>query len=220
MTENYPPPVPAQMGNPPVPDARADQNTADVVKDQAADVGHSSVEAGKHAAEVARDEASGVVTEARRQGRNLLRQAQDQMLEQAARGQQRVAGELISLGDELRSMADRADRDGPAGDLARTTASRAHSAGQWLDSREPRQVLDEVQAFARRKPGLFLAMAAGVGLVAGRLTRGMQAAASDGSSAAPAAPEPGEIPTPSAVPSYPVPGGPVAADRPRPAGTP
>jgi hypothetical protein len=212
MTENYPLPKPL--------DARADESTADVVKDQAADVGHSSVEAGKHAAEVARDEASGVVVEAGRQGRNLLRQAQDQLLEQAARGQQRAAGGLISLSDELRSMADRADRAGPAGNLARSTASRARAAGQWLDGREPGQVLDEVQAFARRKPGLFVAMAAGVGLVAGRLTRGMAAAAADdGSSAATAAPEPDEMQAPSAVPSYPEPGSPVAADRPRPAGT-
>jgi hypothetical protein len=40
--------------------------------------------------------------------------------------------------------------------------------------------VDEVQSFARRRPGVFLALAAAAGLVAGRLTRGIKAASSDG----------------------------------------
>lgn len=44
-------------------------------------------------------------------------------------------------------------------------------------------------AFARRRPGVFLALAAGAGLIAGRLTRGVKAASSyDQESAAPATP--------------------------------
>jgi hypothetical protein len=220
MTENYPAPAPPQRGEPQAPrPAQDDHSTADVVKDQAADVGHSGVEAGKHAAEVASEEASGVVAEAGRQGRDLLRQAQDQVTEQAARGQQRAAGELLALRDDLRLMADRVDRNSPAGELARRAASRANVAGRWLDNRGPGQVLDEVQAFARRRPGMFLALAAGVGLLAGRMTRGMQAAASDGWSAATTEPDPGEATAPDAVPSYPEPTGLAAADQPRPEST-
>jgi hypothetical protein len=44
-------------------------------------------------------------------------------------------------------------------------------------------VVDEMQSFARRKPALFLALAAGAGLVAGRLTRGLKDASSDDSAA-------------------------------------
>jgi hypothetical protein len=36
-----------------------------------------------------------------------------------------------------------------------------------------------MQSFARRRPGVFLALAAGAGLMAGRLTRGMKAASKD-----------------------------------------
>ena len=52
----------------------------------------------------------------------------------------------------------------------------------WSD-RKPGQVVDEMQSFARRKPALFLALAAGAGLVAGRLTRGLKDASSDDSEA-------------------------------------
>ena len=36
-------------------------------------------------------------------------------------------------------------------------------------------LLDDVRRFAARRPGMFLAIAAGVGVVAGRLTRGLAA---------------------------------------------
>ncbi|MGI8446881.1 MAG: hypothetical protein ACR2MP_06810, partial [Streptosporangiaceae bacterium] len=96
-----------------------------------------------------------------------------------AQGQQRLASELRSAGDELRSMAESSEQGGTASELARQIASRAQDAGQWLEARGPAEVVSEVQAFARRRPGLFLAVAAGVGLVAGRLTRGIKDASSD-----------------------------------------
>jgi hypothetical protein len=213
MTENCLPPVPQQTGEPPAPlIARADLSTTDVARDQAADLGHNSLEAGKHAAEVASEQASGIVAEVGRQGRDLLRQAQDRLAEQAAQGQHRAADKLLALGDDLRLMADGVDQANPAGELARRAASRAHTAAGWLGDREPGQVLDEVQAFARRKPGTFLALAAGVGLLAGRLTRGMHAAASDGWSTATTAPDPHEPTVPDARPAHPEPSG-LAADQ-------
>ena len=190
MTENYPPtamPSPHGESRPPV--LAEEQGTADVAKDQASDLGHSSVQAGKHVADVAREQASGVAAEAGRQGRDLLQQAQVQLEEQAAQGQRQLANRLLSLSDELRSMADASGQGGMSADLAHHAASRARGAGQWLGDRKPGQVVDEMQSFARRKPAVFVALAAGAGLVAGRLTRGLKDASSDGSAAtaAPAA---------------------------------
>src|SRR5580693_5773472 len=80
MTENYPPAAtPSQRGESRPPVWAEEQGTADVVKDQASDLGHSSVQAGKHVADVAREQASGVAAEAGRQGRDLLQQAQGQL---------------------------------------------------------------------------------------------------------------------------------------------
>lgn len=186
MTQEYP------AGSAP-PAHRADsppsqQGTTEMVKDQAAGLSQGTVQAGKQAADSAREQASGVAAEAARQGRDLVRQAQDQLGEQAAKGQQRLAGTLHSLSDQLTGMADGSPQDGMAADLARQAGARAAGAARWLSSRQPAQVVDEVQSFARRRPGIFLILAAGTGLIAGRLTRGMKAASSDGQEPAPASP--------------------------------
>jgi hypothetical protein len=184
MTDNYlPASTPPERGEPLPPASAEEQGTADVVKSQATGLSHSSVQTGKHVADVAREQASGVAVEARRQGRDLLHQAQGQLEEQAAQGQQRLANQLFSLSDELRSMADASDQGGMAASLASQAASRARNAGQWLDDRKPSQVADEMQSFARRRPAVFLALAVGAGLVAGRLTRGLKDANSANSAA-------------------------------------
>jgi hypothetical protein len=205
MTDNYPlASTPPRRGEPLPPASAEEQGTADVVKSQATDLSHSSIQTGKHVAGVAREQASGVAVEAGRQGRDLLQQAQGQLEEQAAQGQQRLAHQLLSLSDELRSMADASAQRGMAASLASQAASRARKAGQWLDDRKPSQVADEMQSFARRRPAVFLALAVGAGLVAGRLTRGLKDANSD-NSATPAAAQglSGQWAQPSDMASYP-----------------
>jgi hypothetical protein len=208
MTDHYPPAsTPPQRGESFPPASAEEQGTADVVKSQATDLSHSSIQTGKHVADVAREQASGVAVEAGRQGRDLLHQVQGQLEKQAAQGQQQLANQLLSLSDELRSMAGASGQGGMAASLASQAASRVRNAGQWLDDRKPGQVADEMQSFARRKPAVFLALAVGAGLVAGRLTRGLKDANSDNSAAAeaPAAtPElSGQRAQPSDIPSYP-----------------
>ena len=180
MTENYLP----GSAEPPRGEALApEQGTAQVVKDHASDLGHSSIQTGKHVADVAREQASGVAAETGRQSRDLLQHARGQMEEQAARGQRRVAERLLSLSAELRSMAGNPSQGGVAADLVQQAAARVCDAAQWLDAREPGQVVHEVQSFARRRPTAFLLLAAGAGLVAGRLTRGLTDATADNSTA-------------------------------------
>jgi hypothetical protein len=170
MTKNY------LTGSTPPPGGgslETEQGTAQLAKDQASDLANSSAQAGKHVGDVARQQASGVAAEAGRQGRDLLQQAQGQLHEQAAEGQQRIAKKLISLSDELHAMAENSSQ-GMAVDLAQQAASRVRDAGHWLEDREPGQVVNEMQSFARRRPTVFLVLAAGAGLVAGRLTRGLK----------------------------------------------
>jgi hypothetical protein len=206
MTDNYlPAPTPPQRSEPLPAVSAEEQGTADVVKSQATNLSHSSIQTGKHVADVAREQASGVAVEAGRQGRDLLHQAQGQLEDQAAQGQQRLANQLLSLSDELRSMADASDQGGMAASLASQAAVRVRNAGQWLDERKPGQVADEMQSFARRRPAVFLALAVGAGLAAGRLTRGLKDANSDNSAAAPAATQglSGQWTQPSDMASYP-----------------
>jgi hypothetical protein len=80
-------------------------------------------------AAAAREQAAGVAAEVGRQGGDLLRQAQCQLGEQAARGQQQLANRLLSLSDELCSMADASGHGGMAAGVASQGGSRVRAAG-------------------------------------------------------------------------------------------
>jgi hypothetical protein len=156
-----------------------DTSTTDVAKDQAAQVADTAKQAGTQVAGTVKEQAGQVTAEAGQQAKQLLAQAQTEVTEQAAATQQRVAEGLHALADELTGMARNSDQDGPATDLARQAADKAHQAAGWLADRDPGSLLDEVRSFARRKPGTYLAIALGAGVLAGRLTRGLTAPTDD-----------------------------------------
>lgn len=157
------------------------QSTASTAKDQATDVAGTAADKTKHVASVAQDQAASVAGEATDRAKELAHQTRRELTDQAGAQQKRVASGLRSLADELGSMADGSQNPGVATDLARQAAERSHTIASWLDDREPGHVLDEVTGFARRRPGAFLAIAAGAGLLAGRLGRGLFAAQQDDS---------------------------------------
>lgn len=165
-------------------------STSDVAKDQAAQVGQGAADAGKHVTGVAKEQAGNVAGEAKAQARNLADQARSEVQGQAHTQKQRAADGLRSIGHELGSMADGSEQEGPATQLARQASQLAHDASSWLEQRDPGDLLEEIRSFARRRPGAFLGVAVGAGVLAGRLTRGIKdAGASDssGSSGSPAA---------------------------------
>lgn len=154
-------------------------STTDVAKEQAAQVTNTAVDAGKHVANVAGEQAGQVAAEATHQVKALAAQTRDELTAQAATQQQRVAQGLRSLGTELQAMARGSQNPGMATDLVAQVSERTTTVAAWLEQREPGHVLDEVTGFARRRPGAFLALAAGAGLLAGRLGRGLKAAHDD-----------------------------------------
>ncbi|WP_245953482.1 hypothetical protein [Arthrobacter silvisoli] len=105
--------------------------------------------------------------------RRLLTQAKDDLAEQAAIQQQRVAVGLRSISDDLSAMADASQDGGVATDLVRQAAQGSSSLAAWLENRDPGSLLAEMKSFARRRPGALLLLAAGAGVLAGRLGRGM-----------------------------------------------
>jgi hypothetical protein len=175
-------------------------STTDTAKEQAAGVAGDAGRAGQHVAGVTKDQAADVIGEARRQASDLLGQGRTQLAEQSTAGQQRAASGLSSLATELKDLAEGRGGSGIATDLAHQASQRVEAAGTWLTDREPADVLREVQSFARRRPVTFLAIAAGVGLVAGRLTRGIAAASHDEAPGSDAA-APAAAPTAPAAPT-------------------
>lgn len=125
----------------------------------------------QHVAGVARGEAQRVADEARSHARSLLDEATSQLEDQSRTQKDRLADTVGSLARDLDSMASQAD-SGLAADLAREAADRARGVSDLLQAREPRELLDDVRSFARRRPGAFLGGALVAGLVAGRLARG------------------------------------------------
>lgn len=155
--------------------------TAAVAKDEAMGVASSAKEKGSDLVGEGVDQAKSVAGEATRQARDLMDEARVELTAQAYEQQQRLAGGLRSFGHELGSMADSSTEGGLASDVARQVASRTNDLAQWFEDREPGSVLEEVKEFARRRPGAFLAIAAGAGVLAGRLTRGLKDADEPGS---------------------------------------
>jgi hypothetical protein len=154
------------------------QSTTDVARDEARNVGQSAAQAGSQVASTAADQARNVVQETQNQAQDLLHQGRTQLREQAVTQQQKAAEGLSSLAQQLRGMADGTGdgAPGPARDLVQQASSKLEEFGGWLQNHEPADLLDEIRAYARRKPGTFLLGAAIAGVVAGRLTTGVKAA--------------------------------------------
>ena len=158
---------------------RGESSTADVAKGQAGEVANTAGDAGKHVAGVAGEQAQQVASETTQQVKQLLAQTRGELTEQAASQQKRVASGLRSLGEELTAMAKASEQSGMATDLAHQAGERTSAVASWLEQREPGNVVDEVTRFARQRPGAFLAITAGAGLLLGRLGRGLKAANDD-----------------------------------------
>ena len=187
----------------------------DTAKQEAAELkGTAQAEAG-HVMETAKQEAATVAREAKTQVKDVYRQTTRELRDQAATQQQRVAEGLRSLGQQFGSMAQKSDDQGMAADLVQQASRRLEDVSSWLGDRDPGSLLNDVKAFARRKPGMFIAMAAVAGVAAGRLTRALAEGASEehgaassgttgtsaGASAAP--PAPPVPPAPAAAPGAP-----------------
>ena len=167
-TPGYPGSSDTSLGNP------AAEPTAPGVREEASNLASEAGDAGRRVAGVAKGEAKSVGYEARRQARRLADQVGSEVRQQAATQQSRAASGLRNIGDEFSNMADGSGSgSGFAADLARQAGERVGGVAQWLDERDPRSILEEVKGFARRRPGVFIAIAVGAGIVVGRLTRAL-----------------------------------------------
>lgn len=145
---------------------------ADAAKGAAQNVAGDAKQSAAHVTGVAKEQASRVASEATDHARELLGQASSSLKDQAGQQQQRAAGGLRTISEQLSSMAENAD-DGIATKVVRDLSNRAGSVASYLEGRDPGSLLDEVKSFAARRPGTFIAIAAGAGILAGRLTKAL-----------------------------------------------
>jgi ElaB/YqjD/DUF883 family membrane-anchored ribosome-binding protein len=152
------------------PDSTGPEETS--VKDRVAETASQVGDAGRETAHDAKERARDVAHEATERARGLADRTRSELRSQAGAQQQRLADGLRSLGDELSQMAGGSRDPGYASDIVERAGDATKRAAQWFEQREPATVLHEVEDFARRRPGVFLAVAAGAGLLVGRFLRG------------------------------------------------
>ncbi|WP_418606814.1 hypothetical protein [Georgenia sp. SUBG003] len=217
-------PVPTTSGTAGYSGTADSSSTKDAAKQEASHLaqtaGQDAQQVKETAKETAKDtvaEAKGqaqqAVAEAKYQARDLYEQTRREVSSQSSQQQRRLAGGIRSFSGELQSLASGNPQEGLAADLARQAGSYADRVGQWLDEREPADVLDEVSRYARRHPGTFIAIAAGLGLLVGRVARSLKDESADqggpsavgtaqGAYVPPSYPPAAAYPPPPPVPDY------------------
>ncbi len=174
VTPPPPPGAPSPVSTAPVEGSDQGSDTKDAAKEEASKVADSAKEQATKVAGTAREEVQHTAGEAKRQAQELWRRSQSEVSTQAGEQQQRLASGLRSFSAEMGQMADGAEEPGVATQVARWASQLTDDAGRWLEDRDPSSVLDEVQRYARRHPGTFMLIAAGLGLAAGRVARSLK----------------------------------------------
>jgi hypothetical protein len=151
-------------------------------KHEAGRLGSEAQSAARDVAGTARDEAVNVKDEALGQAKDLAESAKQEASSQLSTQKDRLAAGSRGISDDLERIS-RGER--PESDLVNQAVSmlsdRARRVTEQLETKEPMDLLEDVRRFAARRPVAFLAIAAGVGLLAGRLTRGLKDAHDDDS---------------------------------------
>ncbi|GHB60976.1 hypothetical protein GCM10010347_33820 [Streptomyces cirratus] len=154
----------------------------DALGDSAAMVGDKATDV----AQTAKEQTANVVGEATSQARDLIGEFKGQLQDQAGSQTRRLAQNVRRLSDELREMSESGTAGSPAAGLVGRVAEGGRQVADRMERRGPEGLVDDLQDFARRRPGVFLAGAALAGFAAARVAHGLSAPAPSGT-AAPAA---------------------------------
>jgi hypothetical protein len=132
----------------------------------------AAVQAAGEVKGTAAEQAQRVGTEAKTQARNVAADVRGRMSEQVRSQNDKLVSGIRQAADNLDEM--RGDRQGsPAATVVSRVADSGRQFADYLDRNGPEGVLQEVQDFARRRPGTFLATALVAGFVVGRLGKGV-----------------------------------------------
>jgi hypothetical protein len=152
-----------------------DQSKAKQVAGQAKD---AAGQAASDVKDTAKEQVQRVGSEARTQVRNVATDVRDRVSQQARSQNDKLVSGIRQAADQLEEM--RGDRqDSPAATVVSRIADGGREFADYLDRHGPEGVLREVQDFARRRPGAFLATALAAGFVVGRLGKGIAKADSN-----------------------------------------
>lgn len=128
-----------------------------------------------------RNQAEQVKGEVAGQARELLADARSQVQEQADIQTGRLARALFQVGGQAVALSEgQPEQSGPLADYAEQAANWLDTCASQIEERGLEGLASDVVDFARRRPGMFLAGAAVVGLGVGRLIRSGAVSSGDG----------------------------------------
>ncbi|CAL9286760.1 hypothetical protein [Streptomyces sp. SudanB52_2052] len=181
------------------------QRAGQTAKQEASATADRARQAAGEVAGTVTEQAKVVTGETREQAGAATRELRGRVTEQAESQTKRGAQALRQWADDLSGLADKADGDSPAKTLVAQVADRGHRAADYLDKQGAEGLVQDLQGFARRRPGAFLGAAALAGLVVGRLAKAGSKA--DGSRPGPSAlpPSPSERTSQQSLPATGVP---------------
>jgi hypothetical protein len=159
------------------------QGTTELAKDQAGQVKQGAATAASQVTSTSKDQAVQVAQEAKTQASGLAGQVRGQVSQQTTAQRDKLVTTLRSFGDEIEQMLSGggAPQSGVVADLTRQAQTKVQDLAGFFENREPADILEDVRAFARRRPGAFLLGSAVAGVLAGRMTKGAVAAKKDSS---------------------------------------
>jgi len=159
------------------------ERVTSVAREQGLEVVQSAAGQAAEVVASAREQATQVAQEASAQARGLLEETRSRLEEQATTGAEKLGENLRRVGDEAQALADGRPEDAPlvrdyvqrAGDVLLEASERAYGVADDLQERGLAGVLQDVQRFARRRPGAFLLGTAFAGIAVGRAVRAASA---------------------------------------------
>ncbi|HYX43483.1 MAG TPA: hypothetical protein VE760_00480 [Acidimicrobiales bacterium] len=168
------------------------QDVASTAQERGQQVASVAARQGREIGTTAKEQAERVRGEVVEQGRTVVAEARSQVESQAHAQSRQLADSLARLGEEVRALAegrpDDAGRLVPyvsnAADAVYDAADRLYTLAEDINDRGLGAALEDVQAFARRRPGAFLFGMAVAGFGLGRAIR---ASSSDEGADAPTA---------------------------------
>ncbi|NJC63477.1 hypothetical protein HC028_02970 [Planosporangium flavigriseum] len=131
----------------------------------------AATEAAGNVTDTAKQQARQVTDEVSSQARGVAAELRDQVGTQVRSQNDRLVDGIRSMADELDGMVSDGT-DSPARTVVSRVALGGRQMADYLAEHGPEGVLSEVQDFARRRPGAFLATALATGFVVGRLGKG------------------------------------------------
>ena len=155
------------------------RDVASVASDRASELVHAAKGETRDLAETVRERAGEVTGELVDQGRTVVGETREQLESRASAGAEQLAGAMRDLGEEARALAEGRPEDAPhlsgyvgrAADSFYASADRLYGLAGDVQERGLGGVLDDLQGFARRRPGAFLLGAVALGFGVGRAVK-------------------------------------------------